>query len=39
MLSHPTGGIVKWGIKSVNQNEQDVSKATNINIIQRRKVD
>ena len=37
--SHPTGGIVKWGIRSVNQNDQDVFKATLINIIKRRKVD
>jgi len=37
--SHPTGGIVKWSIKSLNQNDQDVFKATLINIIKRRAVD
>ncbi len=37
--SQPTGGIVKWEIRSVNQNGQDVFKATLINITKRRKVD
>jgi acyl dehydratase len=37
--SHPAGGIVKWAIKSVNQNGDDVFKATLINIIKRREVE
>jgi acyl dehydratase len=36
--SHPTGGIVKWDIRTFNQTSQNVFKATLINIIQRRKV-
>lgn len=37
--SHPAGGIVKWQIRTVNQDGQDVFKATLINIMKRRKVD
>lgn len=37
--SHPAGGIVKWGITSVNQDGEDVFTATLINIIKRRKVE
>jgi len=37
--SRPIGGVVKWGIKSVNQDGHDVFKATLINIIKRRAID
>ena len=35
---HPTGGIVRWEITSVNQDGHDVFKATLINIMKRRTV-
>jgi acyl dehydratase len=34
--THPTAGIVKWEIKSFNQSDQMVFKATLINLIKRR---
>lgn len=34
--SHPTGGVVKWDLKTLNQNGEVVFIATLINLIKRR---
>ena len=34
--THPNGGIVKWDLRTLNQNDEEVLRATLINIIKRR---
>ncbi len=34
--THPTGGIVKWDLRTFNQRDEEVFKTTLINIMKRR---